>query len=50
MRRLGLKHLPLLPSQSTMEMMVKAATAVYEGVVEEHWHRRWNRRQLEDSS
>ena len=32
--RLGLKRLPLLPSQSTMELMAKAATAVYEGVVE----------------
>ena len=27
---LGLKKLPLLPSQHTMEMMAKAATAVYE--------------------
>jgi MinD-like ATPase involved in chromosome partitioning or flagellar assembly len=34
--RLGLKKLPLLPSRHTMEMMAKAATAVYEGAVEEH--------------
>jgi hypothetical protein len=34
-----LKKLPLLPSRHTMEMMAKAATAVYEGVVEEHGHR-----------
>ena len=34
-RRLGLKKLPLLPSQHTMEMMAKAATAVYEAAVEE---------------
>ena len=33
--RLGLKKLPLLPSHHTMEMMAKAATAVYEGAVEE---------------
>ena len=32
--RLGLKKLPLLPSQHTMEMMAKAATAVYEAAVE----------------
>ena len=31
---LGLKKLPLLPSQHTMEMMAKAATAVYEAAVE----------------
>ncbi len=30
----GLKKLPLLPSQHTMEMMAKAATAVYEAAVE----------------
>ena len=30
-----LLKLPLLPSQHTMEMMAKAATAVYEGAVEE---------------
>ena len=28
--RLGLKKLPLLPSQGTMTMMAKAAVAVYE--------------------
>jgi MinD-like ATPase involved in chromosome partitioning or flagellar assembly len=38
--RLGLKKLPLLPSQSTMEMMAKAATAVYEEAVEKHRHQR----------
>jgi hypothetical protein len=32
---LGLKKLPLLPSGRTMEMMAKAATAVYEAVVED---------------
>jgi MinD-like ATPase involved in chromosome partitioning or flagellar assembly len=37
---LGLKKLPLLPSHHTMEMMAKAATAVYEGAVEEHRHQR----------
>jgi len=35
-----LKKLPLLPSHHTMEMMAKAATAVYEGVVEEQQHQR----------
>jgi len=34
--RLGLKRLPLLPSHHTLEMMAKAATAVYEGAVDEH--------------
>jgi hypothetical protein len=34
--RLGLKKLPLLPSHRTMEMMAKAATAVYEAAVENH--------------
>jgi hypothetical protein len=34
--RLGLRKLPLLPCQRTMEMMAKAATAVYETAVEEH--------------
>ncbi len=29
--RMGLKKLPLLPSHHTMEMMAKAAAAVYEG-------------------
>jgi MinD-like ATPase involved in chromosome partitioning or flagellar assembly len=33
-QRLGMKHLPLLPSQHTMEMMAKAATAVYEAAAE----------------
>ena len=37
---LGLKKLPLLPSRRTMEMMAKAATAVYEGAVEEEKHER----------
>ena len=32
--RLGLKKLPLLPSQHTMHMMAKAAVAVYEAAVE----------------
>jgi hypothetical protein len=30
------KKLPLLPARCTMEMMAKAATAVYEAAVEEH--------------
>jgi MinD-like ATPase involved in chromosome partitioning or flagellar assembly len=34
--RLGRKKLPLLPSHHTMEMMAKAATAVYEAAVENH--------------
>ena len=34
--RLGLKRLPLLPSQHTMQMMAKAAVAVYETAVENH--------------
>ena len=34
MDRLGLKKLPLTPSRHTMEMMAKAATAVYEAAVE----------------
>ena len=33
--RLGLKNLPLLPSQKTMQMMAKAAVAVYEAAVDE---------------
>jgi hypothetical protein len=37
---LGLKKLPLLPSRHTMEMMAKAATAVYEAAVEEHGDKR----------
>ena len=32
--RLGLRHLPLLPSQQTMRRMAKAAVAVYETEVE----------------
>ena len=31
---MGLKKLPLLPSQQTMHLMAKAAVAVYEAVVE----------------
>jgi MinD-like ATPase involved in chromosome partitioning or flagellar assembly len=38
--RLGLKKLPLLPSHHTMEMMAKAASAVYETAVEEHQRRK----------
>ena len=33
--RLGLKKLPLLPSQKTMRMMAKAAVAVYEASADE---------------
>ena len=36
---LGLKKLPLLPSHGTVQMMAKAAAAVYEGAVEEHERR-----------
>jgi len=36
MLHLGVKKLPLLPSQHTIEMMAKAATAVYEAAVENH--------------
>ena len=32
--RLGLKKLPLLPSQQTMRMMANAAVAVYEAAVD----------------
>ena len=32
--RLGLRRLPLLPSQQTMHLMAKAAVAVYESAVE----------------
>ena len=32
--RLGLRHLPLLPSQQTMHLMAKAAVTVYETAVE----------------
>lgn len=31
---MGLKKLPLLPSQQTMHLMAKAAVAVYESAVE----------------
>jgi hypothetical protein len=34
--RLGLRHLPLLPSQQTMHLMAKAAVTVYEAAVESH--------------
>ena len=34
MARLGLRRLPLLPSQQTMHLMAKAAVAVYEAAVE----------------
>ena len=32
--KLGLKKLPLLPSQQTIHLMAKAAVAVYEAAVE----------------
>ena len=32
--RVGLRRLPLLPSQQTMHLMAKAAVAVYESAVE----------------
>ncbi len=38
--RLGLKKLPFLPSHRTIEMMAKAAVAVYEAAVEEHERRK----------
>jgi hypothetical protein len=38
-RRLGRK-LPLKPSHHTVEMMAKAAVAVYEAAVEEHERRK----------
>ena len=31
---MGLRKLPLLPARHTIQMMAKAATAVYEAVVE----------------
>lgn len=37
--RLGLKNLPLLPSQQTMHLMAKAAVTVYESAVENRRHR-----------
>ncbi len=33
---MGLKRLPLLPSQQTMHLMAKATVAVYETAVENH--------------
>ena len=33
---MGLKRLPLLPSQQTMHLMAKAAVAVYEAADENH--------------
>ena len=39
-RRLGLKELPFKPSRHTIEMMAKAAVAVYEAAVEEHERRK----------
>ena len=38
--RLGLGKLPILPSHSTVQMMAKAAVAVYEVAVEEHERRK----------
>ena len=32
--RMGMKKLPLLPSQQTMHLMAKAAVTVYEAAVE----------------
>jgi hypothetical protein len=37
---LGLKKLPILPSHDTVQMMAKAAVAVYESAVEEHERRK----------
>ena len=36
--RLGLRKLPLLPSQQTTHLMAKAAVAVYESAVENQDH------------
>jgi hypothetical protein len=33
---MGLRSLPLLPSQQTMHLMAKAAVAVYEAAVKNH--------------
>ena len=33
---MGLRSLPLLPSQQTMHLMARAAVAVYEAAVENH--------------
>lgn len=41
--RLGRKKLPVAPSDRTLQMMAKAATAVYEAAADQHehgWHRR----------
>lgn len=35
-RHLGLKQLPMLPSQRTLHLMAKSAVAVYEAAVENH--------------
>jgi len=37
--KLGLKRLPLLPSQPTMHLMAKAAVTVYETAVENNARR-----------
>jgi MinD-like ATPase involved in chromosome partitioning or flagellar assembly len=37
--KMGLKTLPLLPSRHTLQMMAKAAVAVYETAVENCGHR-----------
>ena len=34
--KMGVRKLPLLPSQQTMHLMAKAAVAVYEAVVENY--------------
>ena len=39
--RLGLKKLPLLPSQQTMKMMAKAAVAVFEEAVDGPKNSEW---------
>lgn len=35
--KMGLEQLPLLPSGKTMHLMAKAAAAVYESAVENHF-------------
>ena len=37
--KMGLKRLPLLPSQQTVHLMAKAAVSVYEAAVEAHRER-----------
>lgn len=37
--RLGLRDLPLLPSQQTMHLMAKAAVTVYEAAIENRHER-----------